>query len=695
MANEKKPRPGYGKLLDVWSPPPSAGAPVGCVATSFTFSSAFFEEECLGRFLGLESDPDEDGAVYLVEREEKLAQVICAAALVDQYHCRGARTLRWDLLPIRPQGGLLHAKVTLLVWSDHVRLVVASANLTDDGYRRNQEAFAALDYHPGGAAPIECLREMIVFLRECTALAQSPRQPLSAAQERVTRLLDRVETIPDDWGTATHRSGVVRVTPVLVGPGRQDALLQLRSIWPSGSPPKEAHVVSPFFDSPEVPNKPAKALWGVLRKRGEATVHFHVVTDPISADDGEGLLLHAPQSLLDAQPGGPRKLETRLHAVQLTDFSSDDKPYRPLHAKVILLTNSRWVAYMMGSSNFTSHGLGLAAQPNLEANLVFCAHRERNAADARRLWNALPPSAPIDATLPLRWLREQAPGEDEIADGPALPMFFGAATYRRDLGKAAVVTLSFGTCPPSEWAITTEDGKPLLNGNQWRSQGRPSSIDIAWSEERPPYGLLVTWEGASEAAWLPVNIGSPEDLPPPVELRDLPLAVLVNILTSARPLHRLLRSHLARAQRPKDNGISGTSILDPHKRVDTSRFLLQRTRRVARALTALRERLERPVATREALQWRLFGPIGVAAFADAIEKEANSDEERAFLLCELAIELSRVTPADLPGALPASEVRTAIGTVISQLRERCPVIREPDPTGIANYVRNVFKEGAP
>jgi len=693
MANEKKPRPGHGKLLDVWSPPPSAGAPVGCVATSFTFSAAFFEEECLGRFLALESSPDEDGPVYLVEREEKLAQVICAAALVDQHHCRGARTLRWDLLPIRPEGCLLHAKITLLVWTDHVRVAVASANLTDDGYRRNQEVFASLDYQPGGAAPLGCLREVTAFLSECAALAQSPGLPRSPAQERVMRLLDRVKAIPDDWGAATHRNGAVRVTPVLVGPGREDALSQLHSIWPSG-PPDEAHVVSPFFDPPEAPNKPAKALWEVLRKRGKATAHFHIVTDPVSAEEGEGLLMHAPQSLLGAQPGGRRDVETRLHAIQLTDLAHDDKPYRPLHAKIVLLANSHWIACMTGSSNFTKRGLGLAGQPNLEANLVFCAHRERNPADARRLRNTLPPSQPVDTTVPLRWLGEPAPGEDESIDTPCLHSFFGAATYCRKMGEAAVVTLSFGTCPPAEWAITTEDGKPLLDEHQWRSQRRPPSTDVAWPEERPPHGLLVTWEGASGPAWLPVNIGSPQDLPPPEELRDLPLSVLVSILTSARPLHRLLRSHLARAQRLTDNGNGGPSIVDPHKRVDTSRFLLQRTRRVARALSALRERLERPVATREALQWRLFGPIGVMAFANAIEKEANSAEERAFLLCELAIELSRVTPADLPGMLPASEVRAAIARVISQLRERCPAIPEPDPTGIANYVRKVFEKGA-
>ena len=80
MAKSKEERPGYGKLLDAWSPPDAAGDPLGCLATSFTFDPVFFEEECLSRFLHLESDAFEDGPAYLVEREEK---PLCEAPAID------------------------------------------------------------------------------------------------------------------------------------------------------------------------------------------------------------------------------------------------------------------------------------------------------------------------------------------------------------------------------------------------------------------------------------------------------------------------------------------------------------------------------------------------------------------------------------------------------------------------------------
>lgn len=61
---------GRGRILDAWVPPEDAGDAMGCLATTYTFEAAFFEAECLGRFLGLETDPDESGAAYLIEREE-------------------------------------------------------------------------------------------------------------------------------------------------------------------------------------------------------------------------------------------------------------------------------------------------------------------------------------------------------------------------------------------------------------------------------------------------------------------------------------------------------------------------------------------------------------------------------------------------------------------------------------------------
>ena len=71
--------------------------------------------------------------------------------------------------------------------------------------------------------------------------------------------------------------------------------------------------------------------------------------------------------------------------------------------------------------------------------------------------------------------------------------------------------------------------------------------------------------------------------------------------------------------------------------------------------------MERPVATEECLlNWRIHGPVGVMAVANALKREARSTEESLFLVAELALELTRVNPEDAPGYLPASRVREVL-----------------------------------
>ena len=48
-------------LLELWRPPRGAKDPVGCLTTTYTFDPAFFEEECLARFLEIDALADREG----------------------------------------------------------------------------------------------------------------------------------------------------------------------------------------------------------------------------------------------------------------------------------------------------------------------------------------------------------------------------------------------------------------------------------------------------------------------------------------------------------------------------------------------------------------------------------------------------------------------------------------------------------
>lgn len=685
MSKAKAGRPGYGKILDTWVAPEGAGDAIGCMATTFTFSPAFFEEECLGRFLQLDADLVEDGPAYIVEREEKLSQLVCAAALVDQHHARGVRSLRWDLLSVRVPQGILHAKISLLLWSAHARLIIASANLTEDGYRRNQEVFGVLDYFKGSETPRPVLDEVIAFLGDTTAAGRDERSP---EFRRCREFLNRVTARTQGWGVMEAPRSLTqpRIFAVLSGPGRKNVFETLKEQWPDGTPPHMAFVISPFFDPPDAVNEPAKQVWNLLRQRGEAYVEYNVTAEDVPGE--KAVLVHAPKSILDARPVSRSQTDTRVRPLKLEDN-------RPLHAKCLWLESDRLILSMLGSSNFTSPGLGVGRIQNLEANLAFLVGTQTSEAK-KALFNAWLPTEDISEEVEVRWLPQDDAGEDSPAsDAPLLPNAFAEATFGFEGGH--YVEFSFSGKPPAGWALYSEEEiDAFATEGQWININRAKVWRIPWPRTRAPSGFRVTWKGSVGFAWWPVNILSQASLPPPDELKDLPLEVLIEILTSAKPLQLAIAGWLRhkRAQREAADTVEVVAI-DPHKRVDTSAFLLQRTRRVSWALTALRERLERPVVSDPALEWRLRGPVGVQALANAIGREAKSEAEKCFLLTELCLELGRVRPQEAPGSLGKQKVKAALRQIVVDIRAGIDARALTQHPELAQYAKAVFEKVTP
>ena len=302
--------------------------------------------------------------------------------------------------------------------------------------------------------------------------------------------------------------------------------------------------------------------------------------------------------------------------------------------RVLWLQSDRVVLLMMGSSNFTSAGLGIGVTQNLEANLAYAVSQQSKKSPRRCLTHGSLSKTYLKrsnyAGCPASTMERTRPPPESSYFRFFLDRQPSAVTNGRD----GFVELTFNGTPPKGWAIYLEDeSEPFLNEGSWRGQDCPVLLRLAWESDRAPSGFRVNWRGSGSCAWWPVNILTSAALPPPAELKDLSLDVLIEILTSAKPLYQTLERWLRRRKQDKihEEGIS----LDPHKRVDTSSFLLQRTRRVSDALTGLRQRLERPVVSQQALEWRIRGPVGVMALAQAVGKEARSEQERCFPLTEL------------------------------------------------------------
>ena len=692
MAKNNAKMDGYGRLLDAWKPPEGAGYPIGCVATSFTFSNVFFEEECICRFLQMQSDAAQDGPAYIIEREEKLSEVQCISVMVDSCHCKGNRSLRWDLLSARVPGAILHAKISLLKWSNCVRVIVGSANLTEDGYRRNQEVFGFVDYFEGGDAPVQFLDDILAYLRQAIDYAEGGSSDPSPATLRWNNFLDGVDEVSRAWGglqdVRSRKSP--RLYAVLTGPGYPSLLDQLSELWPEAAPPAYAVVTSPFFDPPGSPNKPAQELWSTLKQRGEAGVTYNITAEDVMGENA--ILLHGPQEILAAEPKGRQQVYTEINRIR-EQPNDEISAYRSLHLKSIQFEGADWIGHIIGSSNFTSNGLGLSAHPNLEANILYLVSEFSNPKGANRLRKGAPQAEEIDQGLELRWTPKAEDEEDapDYVDLP-LPKAFGQAIFKSD-GSVGKVVLNIIEKPPAGWIIYRhiDSDDVFFDEKKWSELGNSKIVEIAWQDSIPPSGFEVTWNTSHGRAWWPVNVDRATSLPSPDELRDLPLEVLINILTSARPLHQALRRWLKR----KNNGGNSedlASIRDPHRRVDTSGFLLQKTYRITSALLALRERLERPVASEDAMHWRLWGPVGADAVARAIEKEARLNAEKAFLLNELAMEMARTKPKTAPGHLAEDAITKEIKSFTETLKEKISKELKGAPISLVKYIKSAMKE---
>lgn len=680
------------RLLTFWEPPEGAGEPLGCIATTYTFDGAFFEEHCLGRFAGIETAPDESARAYLIEREEKLSQ-LDAFVLVDRAHVTALRSLRWNLLPVTvSRGGILHAKVAVLTWRRHVRVLVGSANLTEPGYRRNHEHMASFDFTEQGDLPRELLFDVLDFLARAAQLTPGTSTGGQGPRQRLERLLAQVRRQVNGWPDGSWARGSVHAVFLPVAPGRPSLFDQIRDRAWGGRAPHDIRVLSPFFDLGPGAHSMIDALAGLSvsargstlelhargRKRPDGRIEYEV---PEVFRDRAGEWERCEFHYLDELPSATAAARRRSEAGES----------RPLHAKSLQLyggANADRALITVGSSNFTRAGFGLpGGVVNIEANVAYVA----TSSVGNREWGAFrdiwPETVAIDDLEKVDF-RADAPTETEDASGfDRLPDGLGSAIY--EVGPQGARLLLHAEQRPGESPTVEADGVRLVEPDAWGAQRFPCVITVEWAEARAPSALQVSWldeQGQPHRALWVVNVADPSQLPPPSELGSLTLEELLQVLTSARPLHQSVARVLD--ERERRSAASLDTVLDPHKKVDTRNFLLRRVRRVSQALEGLRERLERPAWSIEALRWRLHGPVGPLRLARQLAE--GEGQGAAFMIAEVALTLKHTDFRVIEAALGRATVRAERDAVLRELEAQASACGAPD--NLATYVRTCFEE---
>lgn len=652
------------RLLDWWLAPPGAGEPVACLATSFTFDTDFFRDECLARFLGLRSAVGEEAsssAAQINELEERLSAVT-AAAIVDRSATPDARNLRWDLLPVTYEHGLLHAKTTLLLWQDAARVIIGSANLTSAGYRYQREIAMAFDLVAETPVPRsfwnDYAEEFERILELVPADTTTPG-PKARAVSVLAKFRERIQEVDPTNDTPGNR--------ILLVPSRpgEPALDHLKGAM-KGAKPRWLAAMSPFWDAEDAGKADAvRALTGLLAATGPAEARLLV---PLQASPA-GNLIQAP---LDLEQRSFRSgIETSIWGVG----DGSDQERRRLHAKALLIESDDWVTLMVGSSNMTASGLGLnAGVGHIEMNVAYGAPQGSKL--AKQLLAVLPESQEIDAT---RDTFDESPSEDEDAPTrPALPAAFLSATLVCEQSTWKIL-LSFDQSQlPRTWRVIAPSLQLVLADSDTFT-GEPLSTVNIESDGALPQSLTVAWMDANgesaQADWI-INVADPAQLPLDERLRSIPVDLIIQALAHRSGNPSLLIEQLLDRLAGLDSEPESTDsawYLDPLKRFDDSRALLRRMNVYGRALDQLALHLSRPVPTASALGWRLTGLISPARLASGwADQCTNGDlplELTHFLFAELQLTVGRIKWSQVTEGLDPKAVDSCLAAMQTQIDE--------------------------
>jgi hypothetical protein len=571
-----------------------------------------------------------------------------------------------------------------------VRVIIGSANLTEPAYRKNQEVFGSLDFSDEGEVPGEILLQVLSFLEEIMTLAVGTGE-VPSPKSRLRSLLNHMRDQAQRWTQRPRKkSDWPRAVPVLLGPfdGFRQPIPERLGLLvrERGGPAYAGNVVSPFFDRTEHEVYPAnEAVLGALTDRGHRELDLCISKETLP---GDKIRLRAPMSVTRH---GRKTADIRIYPVG----DERDGEVRPLHAKSLWYWNDNWHVYMIGSSNFTSAGLGLAdSAMNVEANLayVFPEHSRM----VRLMEGTLPAwEEYVKDFANVLWepVTEEE-GEDPTAN-PVLPVGFQEALFE-PTDSGGLLKLSFGSTLPAIWRISPEKETSILYSSQaWGPD--QATVELTWKFPSVPRALRVHWKneaGLSLSALWPVNVSDTSRLLPPDALRNLSLETLVEILGSKLPLHEAV------AAATKTNGPGAydadglTAELDPLKRYHSETFLLQRTRRVAKAIEQLIANLNRPVFHKDSLLWRLHGPVGPLALARALNDAATSPGESSFLLAELLMALRRIDVGRISVGIEKSEVLGEFDQVKAEIRRMVQgSLGSGDvPQSMSDYVSRVLTE---
>jgi len=632
------------KLMDRLLVTPQAGPLMGFLTTTYEMQSEFFETDFLPAILGLGAWDDRNWTSRIgLERELAMAQA--AVVLMDPAGFKARpRSLRVEVVPCGQEkwGRVLHAKVTVIVHENEIRLLVGSSNITEPGYRLNREVACALSAGEKKTEQsgliLQALQGMIQILSPWWT--PSAEEVLNQARQRLVIWQKDINDNADTW--------------FAWGGGGVPLWQQFVERWPLEEPVRSISIVSPFW-SEESGNGPLALFIQAIKERVGTVnqMHLRLLAEAFPVSTKEEL--YRPILPETYESFTWKELLVRAFGaavdprVDREDVERDDiTKFRPLHAKVVLLEGETTSLCYLGSANFTHHGWGFLADPfsaNIEAGLIV----KRTGKEREALRTLLPKTIGEEVSLGDGLCGKIKPPTPTTENLP-WPVFLKEVVLTPSQNDPRLLMLSVtwdSALISDAWSILLQDQdeKVLFNGNL--DDRKQSFVKIPLDRDvlellMKTQEVLVRWPICPEGRTFPINVA--------LEARtDLPITP-----GNFRPGESLLLAYYQGRITWEDlfpplesePCNKGNHVESYQTGVDTSKIQSYQVREFVEALRGIEEDLMAAAqATESAMKLALVGPVSPVALSrtimEAVDLGDRTPIAAGFQLVELQALLRR------------------------------------------------------
>jgi hypothetical protein len=634
----------------------------------------FFEYDFLPTLFGLGGVRDR-GYTAPLSLERKLREISAAFLICDAHALvdGGRPSLHIDILPVSHKTN--HAKVVIIHRKRLIRLVISSANLTHNGYRRDREAAVVLDFKPERGLPVAILRNAVREWLEVLGdvAIEGLREALQAAIAKAEEWEANAEPLND------------RNVVVVFGGGPTPLWQRLADAWPVEEPLLEWIICSPFWPDPSEGLTPFEVLAHRLNERGANCAETHLTVLACADSPGGRALPKFPFALIERlrTKGFPIRhgaiIPVRLATLPEEIADGEPETQRPLHAKWVLLRGPDTAVVLLGSANFTRMGLGVMNRPenaNIEAAVLITSPAS--------LVNPEVWMPPVEGGI-VDWATcgsQDVTDPEEGDPAPHWPVFL--ARVELDLtwgeGPDPFGNLLLVLRPPPRPAFTV---RPAT------AYGMETSAAILWSAPQVDAGpadaetqasvsldadvvrtilvqrsVLVVWDTPPTTVKFPVNINATSKAGLPSVLGVRPDEQQLLAYFHGRIDEEGLIEILLRKAESENGGDKGLSLADNARLKQLQNYLVREfVESLFGMANILRDALRSPCAFQQALLGE-FSPIRLAQeVLEAFRSGRRSPTAAAFQLVEL---LGVIVRLDLEDGKPQADERKEL----EKVRER-------------------------